>query len=59
MNKTEKVKVTVTLPKDLLRRLEDYRKAQSTILSRSKAVTKLLNKALKTKGFTGSSENIS
>lgn len=44
-------KTTVILSEDLLRRLEDYRRAQPAIPSRSQAIAKLLDKALKTEGF--------
>lgn len=49
--KAKKVKVSVTLPKDLLKRLEDYRRAQPSIPSRSDGVANLLDKALKKEGF--------
>jgi len=52
MSNTKKAKMSVTLPKDLLERLENYRRAQHTIPSRSEAVAKLLDKALKAEGFS-------
>jgi metal-responsive CopG/Arc/MetJ family transcriptional regulator len=44
-------KTTVTLTEELLKRLQDYRRAQPIIPSRSEAIAKLLDKALKTEGF--------
>jgi len=48
---SERKKVTVTLTEELLKRLQNYRRAQPTIPSRSEAIAKLLDKALKTEGF--------
>jgi len=52
MPNAKKTKISVTLSKDLLERLENYRRAQHTIPSRSESVAKLLDKALKTEGFS-------
>jgi len=44
-------KVTVILTEELLKKLQNYRRAQPTIPSRSEAIARLLDKALKTEGF--------
>jgi len=44
-------KVTVILTEELLKRLQNYRRAQPIIPSRSEAIARLLDKALKTEGF--------
>ena len=43
---TELPRVVVTLTEELHKKLEDYRRKQSTIPSRSEAVRELLEKAL-------------
>jgi len=42
----------VILTEELLKRLQNYRRAQLIIPSRSEAIARLLDKALKTEGFS-------
>ena len=50
MGETRK-KTSVMLSEDLKKRLEDYRRAQPAIPSKSEAIAELVDKALKTEGF--------
>jgi len=46
-----KIKITITLPEDIVKRLEEYRRRKPTIPSRSEAIAELLDEILKSKGF--------
>jgi metal-responsive CopG/Arc/MetJ family transcriptional regulator len=52
-----KVKITITVTEDLVKRLENYRRSKPKIPSRSEAVTELLDEMLKAKGFQERKEN--
>jgi len=46
-----KIKITITLPEDIVKRIEEYRRRKPIIPSRSEAIAELLDEILKSKGF--------